>query len=64
MEQRHKDLAASMQAMFEEAYFALANALFEKTRVPNFCLAGGCGYNSVANGMLFTQDPKLTRFVL
>jgi carbamoyltransferase len=57
MEQRHKDLAASMQAMFEEAYFALANALFEKTRVPNFCLAGGCGYNSVANGLVFDRSP-------
>ena len=55
--QRHKDLAASMQAMFEEAYFALANHLFEKTRVPNFCLAGGCGYNSVANGMVFDRSP-------
>jgi carbamoyltransferase len=57
LEQRHKDLAASMQAMFEEAYFALANALFEKTRVPNFCLAGGCGYNSVANGLVFDRSP-------
>jgi carbamoyltransferase len=57
MEQRHKDLAASMQAMFEEAYFALANALFEKTRLPNFCLAGGCGYNSVANGLVFDRSP-------
>jgi len=57
LEQRHKDLAASMQAMFEEAYFALANALFEKTGVPNFCLAGGCGYNSVANGLVFDRSP-------
>ena len=57
MEQRHKDLAASMQAMFEEAYFALANGLFEKTKVPNFCLAGGCGYNSVANGLVFDRSP-------
>jgi carbamoyltransferase len=57
MEQKHKDLAASMQAMFEEAYFALANALFEKTRLPNFCLAGGCGYNSVANGLVFDRSP-------
>ncbi|HKR64967.1 MAG TPA: carbamoyltransferase C-terminal domain-containing protein, partial [Thermoanaerobaculia bacterium] len=57
MEQRHKDLAASMQAMFEEAYFELANSLYEKTRVPNFCLAGGCGYNSVANGLVFDRSP-------
>jgi carbamoyltransferase len=57
MEQRHKDLAASMQAMFEEAYFELANGLFEKTKVPNLALAGGCGYNSVANGLVFERSP-------
>jgi carbamoyltransferase len=57
MEQRHKDLAASMQAMFEEAYFALANRLHEKTGSPNLCLAGGCGYNSVANGLVFDRSP-------
>ena len=57
IEQRHKDLAASMQAMFEEAFFALANALYEKTKNPRFCLAGGCGYNSVANGLVFDRSP-------
>ncbi len=57
IEQRHKDLAASMQAMFEEAYFAMAASLFEQTRVPRLCLAGGCGYNSVANGMVFDRSP-------
>ena len=57
MEQRHKDLAASMQAMFEEAFFAMANALHEKTGNPRLCLAGGCAYNSVANGLLFERTP-------
>src|SRR5947209_5422883 len=57
IEQKHKDLAASMQAMFEEAFFALANALYEKTKNPRFCLAGGCAYNSVANGLVFDRSP-------
>src|SRR5882762_5430585 len=57
IEQRHKDLAASMQAMFEEAFFALANSLYEKTKNPRFCLAGGCAYNSVANGLVFDRSP-------
>jgi len=57
IEQKHKDVAASMQAMFEEAYFAMATALFEKTKIPRLCLAGGCGYNSVANGMVFDRSP-------
>jgi carbamoyltransferase len=57
IEQRHKDLAASMQAMFEDAYFALADSLFTRTRVPRLCLAGGCGYNSVANGLVLARSP-------
>jgi carbamoyltransferase len=57
MEQRHKDLAASMQAMFEEAYFELANSLQKKTGARTLCLAGGCGYNSVANGLVFERSP-------
>ncbi|HET7434469.1 MAG TPA: carbamoyltransferase C-terminal domain-containing protein [Thermoanaerobaculia bacterium] len=57
VEQKHKDIAASMQAMFEEAYFALANHLWEETRNPRLCIAGGCGYNSVANGLVFDRSP-------
>jgi carbamoyltransferase len=63
LEQRHKDLAASMQAVFEEAYFALANSLYEKTKIPNFALAGGCGYNSVANGMVFERSPYKEQYI-
>jgi carbamoyltransferase len=57
IEERHKKLAASMQAMFEEAFFALASRLYEKTRNPRLCIAGGCGYNSVANGLVFDRTP-------
>jgi carbamoyltransferase len=57
MEQRHKDLAASMQAMYEEAFFAMANALYATTKSPRLCLAGGCAYNSVANGLIFDRTP-------
>ena len=57
IEERHKNLAASMQAMFEEAFFALASRLYEKTRNPRLCIAGGCGYNSVANGLVFDRTP-------
>ena len=63
MEQRHKDLAASMQAMFEEAYFELANALHAQTKLDNFCLAGGCGYNSVANGLVFDRSPYREQYI-
>jgi carbamoyltransferase len=53
----HKDIAASMQAMFEEAFFSLAAALHRKTGKSRLCIAGGCGYNSVANGLVFDRSP-------
>ena len=55
MEERHKNLAASMQAMYEEAFFHLLNAVYDKIKNPALCLAGGCAMNSVANGKIFDK---------
>jgi len=57
IDDRHRNLAASMQAMFEEAFFALVNNLHRKTGAKTLCVAGGCGYNSVANGLIFDRSP-------
>lgn len=57
LDDHHKDIAASMQAMFEEAFFSLVNALHKKTGKTRLCVAGGCGYNSVANGLIFDRSP-------
>ncbi len=48
--QRHMDLAASAQAVIEEAVLRLTRALRAETGVPNLCLAGGVALNCVANG--------------
>ncbi|HEG43570.1 MAG TPA: carbamoyltransferase [Phycisphaerales bacterium] len=50
--QRHKDIAASLQAMYEEAFFAMLNKLYDVTKSDNLCVAGGCAMNSVANGKI------------
>ena len=50
LEQRHKDIARSAQAMYEEAFFHLLNRLHARYRLDNLALAGGCAMNSVANG--------------
>jgi len=55
--EKHADLAASLQARYEEVFFRLANELYTLTRTPNICLAGGCALNSVANGKIFHQTP-------
>jgi carbamoyltransferase len=57
LEQRHKDLARSAQAMYEEAFFALLNALYRKRPSPNLALSGGCAMNSVANGKVYLLTP-------
>lgn len=55
--QYHKDLAASLQAMYEEAFFHLLEYVHDQTKSPNLCLAGGCAMNSVANGKVFDNSP-------
>jgi carbamoyltransferase len=47
---QHEDVAAALQAMFEEAYLHLVRGLSARTRLPNVCLAGGVALNAVANG--------------
>jgi carbamoyltransferase len=53
--QRHRDLAASLQAVYEERFFSLVRALTKKSRLRRLTLAGGCALNSLANGKLFAQ---------
>ncbi|HTG35230.1 MAG TPA: carbamoyltransferase C-terminal domain-containing protein [Thermoanaerobaculia bacterium] len=53
--QRHKDLAASLQKVYEDRYFALVRALQRRTGLKRLALAGGCAMNSLANGRLFDR---------
>jgi len=55
--QRHKDLAKSIQTMYEEAFFHLLNTLHKKHSIDNLALAGGCAMNSVANGKVYRNSP-------
>jgi carbamoyltransferase len=48
--QRHMDLAASVQAVTEEAVLRMTRALAKQTGEENLCLAGGVALNCVANG--------------
>ena len=48
----HMDIAASVQAVLEEAVLRLARGLAKRTGSRNLCLAGGVALNCVANGKL------------
>jgi carbamoyltransferase len=52
LEQKHMDLAASIQAVLEEAVLRLTRALARETGMENLCLAGGVALNCVANGKI------------
>ena len=53
----HADLAASVQAVLEENYFALLNTVYERTGLKRLCLAGGVALNCAANGKIFERTP-------
>ena len=61
--QRHKDIARSVQAMYEEAFFHLLNRLHARYGVDALALAGGCAMNSVANGKIFRNTPFKRMYV-
>jgi len=57
LEQRHKDLARSVQVVYEEAFFALLHALHRQHPSDHLALSGGCAMNSVANGKVYLRTP-------
>ncbi|MBA3831441.1 MAG: carbamoyltransferase [Chthoniobacterales bacterium] len=55
--EHHENLARSLQAVYEECAFHVLNGLWERTKNPRLCLAGGCAMNSVANGKVRAKTP-------
>jgi carbamoyltransferase len=53
LEQRHRNLAASLQARLEEVYLGMLRKLAKATSMKSVCLAGGVAFNCVANGKIF-----------
>ena len=50
--ERHRNLAFATQAVYEDAFFHLLNSLQQRDGHTAIALAGGCAYNSVANGKI------------
>ena len=57
LEQRHRNLAASLQERLEEVYLGMLRKLAESPRLKAVCLAGGVAFNCVANGKIFDSTP-------
>ena len=63
LEQRHMDLAASVQAVIEEAVLRMTRSLAKEFDTPNLCLAGGVALNCVANGKVLRDGAFKNVFV-
>ena len=46
------DLAKSAQTLYEDTFFNLLNMIYDKYKIKNLTLSGGCSLNSVANGKI------------
>lgn len=57
LEQRHMDLARSIQEVTEEVMLRLSSSLHAETGIDNLCLAGGVALNCVGNGRILREGP-------
>ncbi len=63
MEQRHWDIAASLQKVTEEVMLKAAMHLHRETNLTNLCMAGGVALNCVANGRILRETPFKNIFI-
>lgn len=57
VEERHHDLASSLQALTEEALLRMARHVHAATGLRHLVLGGGVALNAVANGRLLREGP-------
>ena len=57
LEQRHMDLARSIQDVTEEAMLRMSRHVHKVTGQKNMCMAGGVALNCVGNGRILREGP-------
>lgn len=62
-EQRHYDIAASLQQIVEKIFILTARNLYQKTKSKNLCLAGGVTLNCVGNAKILEETDFQNIFV-
>ena len=55
IKQEHKDLAASIQKVYEEVFFNICKSIKSINKNTNLSLGGGCAYNGTANGKIIDK---------
>jgi carbamoyltransferase len=59
----HKNIAASVQKIYENALFNILNFTHKKYKINNLTLSGGCAQNSLANGKILNNTKFTSLFV-
>jgi carbamoyltransferase len=57
LEDRHRNIAASLQKRLEEVELGMLCELHRRTGLTDLCLAGGVALNCVVNGKIFDNTP-------
>ena len=57
LEERHHNIAASLQGRLEEVVLGMLRDLHAKTGIDALCIAGGVALNCVVNGKIFDETP-------
>lgn len=57
LDDRHMDIAASIQKVTEEIMLRMARHVHARTGMKNLCLAGGVALNCVGNGKVLREGP-------
>jgi len=63
LEQRHMDIAMSIQRVTEDIMLKMTRYLHAQTGLTNLCMAGGVALNCVANGRILRETPFKNIFV-
>tara|TARA_B110000503_G_C7153609_1_gene416272 strand:- start:344 stop:2089 length:1746 start_codon:yes stop_codon:yes gene_type:complete len=63
MNSYHRDIAASVQKIYEETLFHILDHVNNKYKVDNLTLSGGCAQNSLANGKILKNTDFKSLFV-
>jgi carbamoyltransferase len=57
LDARHRNIAASLQALLEEVVLNLLRGLADKTKMKTLCMAGGVALNCTLNGKITRETP-------
>jgi carbamoyltransferase len=63
IEDRHRDIAASLQKFIEEVVIKMARHVCQETKLDRLCLAGGLFLNCIANNKILEEAPLKEVFI-